>query len=389
MMATGPGSVPNVALPSIRDVRPGEEGGPISRTGLGYQDEITAGFLIDMLGDPRLLRIHCETHDDIVLVRGGEDGELAEYVQVKAGEPDKLWSVSDICQRTGGKAGSSIFETSFEHDACSERSSFRLVTLRPVVSELKFLTFPIGQPGREPCGEAFLTLSAELHRRFPDIRSPKGNRAPFWIKHCRWEERHSEVSVRNENILRLLKTGIAEGKMLLPENAELLIEDLRSWISKAGAARWEPDRDIKIITRSQLREWWERRTREVIEGAASRSGGKLAMKMQDANVTDELINLALDLRRDYAVVARTSRFLDLEGGNRLQARVKSELASLRAKFVSGQLALDGVGFHSYCLERMDAINAERPSGTEDQSAFLKGCMYDITDRCLHRFARPS
>jgi hypothetical protein len=62
--------------------------------------------------------------------------------------------------------------------------------------------------------------------------------------------------------------------------------------------------------------------------------------------------------------------------------------SLRARFVADQIDLDGVGFHSLCLERMDAVNAERDVGTEDRSAFLKGCMYDIADRCLLRFARP-
>jgi len=72
----------------------------------------------------------------------------------------------------------------------------------------------------------------------------------------------------------------------------------------------------------------------------------------------------------------------------LQSQVKSEAMSLRARFFAGQLDLDGAGFHALCLERMDAVNAERPEGSEDLSAFLKGCMYDIADRCLLRFSRP-
>jgi hypothetical protein len=63
--------------------------------------------------------------------------------------------------------------------------------------------------------------------------------------------------------------------------------------------------------------------------------------------------------------------------------------SLRARFAAGQLDLDSAAFHVLCLDRMDAVNAERPAGHEDRSAFLKGCMYDITDRCLLRFVRPA
>jgi hypothetical protein len=40
-----------------------------------------------------------------------EDELIAEYVQVKASEQDKLWSVADLCQqRKKSKQGSSIFE---------------------------------------------------------------------------------------------------------------------------------------------------------------------------------------------------------------------------------------------------------------------------------------
>lgn len=72
----------------------------------------------------------------------------------------------------------------------------------------------------------------------------------------------------------------------------------------------------------------------------------------------------------------------------LQRRVKSELASLRAGQIAGQLAPDGPTFHSICIQKMDEINQNLPNQAEDQSALLKGCMYDIADRCLHRFSRP-
>jgi Cap4 dsDNA endonuclease len=102
------------AWPSIDDAKPNEEGGPIARAGFNYQDEIAVGFLIEMLETPTLLKVHCETHDDVVLVRQSSvsDKREAEYVQVKASAQDKLWSLADLCQRQLAKPGTSICPSS-------------------------------------------------------------------------------------------------------------------------------------------------------------------------------------------------------------------------------------------------------------------------------------
>ena len=137
--------------PSVDDTKPGEEGGPVARSGFNYQDEIAASFLIEMLENPSLVKVHCETHDDVLLVwaQDNSDRRLAEYVQVKASEPDKLWSPADLCQRKKSSVGTSIFEVSLSRDKHREDSRFRLVTLRSITSALKILCFPYGAPGRE------------------------------------------------------------------------------------------------------------------------------------------------------------------------------------------------------------------------------------------------
>ena len=378
-------------LPSVDDVKPGEEGGPIARSGFNYQDEIAAGFLIEMLEDPSFLKMHCETHDDVVLVRtvdGSAMGRRAEFVQVKANEPDKLWSISDLGAGKKTKTGAPIFEVSLGRDKHSEESRFRIVTLRPVVSNLKILTFSYGAPGREAAGHRFKTLKSELDRRFPDVKSRKRNGTAYWIENCYWDVRHSWPNVRDANLLRIMRLSSKEERPLLPELAEVLVEELRARAKEAGDAKWEPDRDKKIITRRTLRVWWERRAAELIGGAVPPSGRNLRTKMVKAGLPDEVIGLAVDMRREYARVARTSHYMEPEEVVRLQSRVKSEVMSLRARFVSGQSGLDGVGFHALCVERMDTVNGERSAGSQDRSAFLKGCMYDIADRCLLRFSRP-
>lgn len=321
----------NRVWPSIDDARPSEQGGPVARTGFNYQDEVAVSFLIDMLGDPTIVKLHLETHDDIVVVHGTEPIATAEYVQVKASELDKLWSISDLCRREGD-GGTSIFELSLNRDKHFEVSRFRLVTLRPVVDDLKILTYIRGTTGREPCGGRFLSLQDELLTRFPAIHSPKNNGVSYWLKHCYWDIRHSKELVELSNFIRLLRIGTAEGKVLLPEQIGQLLDELRSWAKKAGEAKWEPDRAAKIITNQVLRAWWERRTNEILNGAGSVSGLKLARKMRAAVLADDQIQMAIELRRDYSRVVRTSRYMDDDLAKRLQSRVKSELTSLRARF---------------------------------------------------------
>jgi hypothetical protein len=277
-------------LPSVDSVKPVEEGGPISRSGFRYQDEIAVGFLVEMLESPSILKIHCETHDDAVLVRTdlGSSKLQAEFVQVKAGKPDKLWSAADLCARKSGTVGSSIFETSLARDKHAEESRFRIVTLRPVVDQLELLTYPYNSPGRETDGRRFKSLEAELEERFPGLKSPKGNGNSYWIENCFWDQRYSEESVRKDNLVRLWRLSADEGKPLLPYAAEIILEELRGRAKAAGDAKWEPDRDHKIITREALRQWWDRRTRELAEDVTVTGQPPLALYQFPTNESTRL-----------------------------------------------------------------------------------------------------
>ena len=375
-------------LPSVDDVCPQEQGGPIARTGFSYQDEVAVSFLLEMLRSPQIVKVHCETHDDILIVREVAGHRHAEFVQVKAGEIDQLWSAAALCRRDAGVVGSSLFEMSLARDAHQEPSLFRLVTLRPVAKELKPLTYDRGAPGREPYNALITQLRADIESRCAGATSKKANGVSFWIERCLWDIRHDQPRIANSNLLFLLRLSVAEARTILPDQAELLLDELRSLAKEAGKALWEPNRHLKIISRTSLRAWWEQRADELIAGATTRGGGKLADKMRDAGAGDELIALAVEMRRDYAEAVRTSRYMADGEAQRLQERVKSEMMTLRTRFAAGHIDVDGLGFLSLCVERLDELNGNQPVAN-DRSAFLKGCMYDIADRCLHRFARPT
>lgn len=104
---------------------------------------------------------------------------------------------------------------------------------------------------------------------------------------------------------------------------------------------------------------------------------------------EPIIGLAKELRRDYAAVSRTSKYSSSGDDETLRSKVKSTVQSLQSSLHSGELNLNGTQFHSLCLTRMEQINESRPEGAPDRAAFLKGCMYDIADRCLLRFERSN
>ena len=103
-------------------------------------------------------------------------------------------------------------------------------------------------------------------------------------------------------------------------------------------------------------DWWNGRLVSITDGASFISGGKLREKMDDAKLSDDQIRMALELRRDYALLVRTPRYMSENDAAGLQRRVKSELASLRAGQIAGQLAPDGATFHSICIQKMDGIS---------------------------------
>ena len=110
---------PEVVWPSVDVSQPSEQGGPIARAGFSYQDEIVVGFLIEMLEDSSVLKVHCDTHEDAIVIRQMADAEtlIAEYAQVKAEEPDQLWTVAALSEK---KKTLSLFETSLGRDKHAE-----------------------------------------------------------------------------------------------------------------------------------------------------------------------------------------------------------------------------------------------------------------------------
>jgi hypothetical protein len=176
------------------------------------------------------------------------------------------------------------------------------------------MTFPCGAPGREADNVRFKALQSALDERFPRLKSPKGNGSAYWLENCFGDQRHSQEAVCKDNLIRVMRLSAREGQPLLPEPAEVLVEELRFLAKAAGSAKWEPDRDKKIIAREALRGWWDRRTREQTEGVAAPGGGKLRAKMMEAALPEELVELAPARQAVAALVQEEVGAIDMALG---------------------------------------------------------------------------
>jgi hypothetical protein len=200
--------------------------------------------------------------------------------------------------------------------------------------------------------------------------------------------RESEHAIANGNLVRIYNLSHQSGVTLFPDAALAILRDLRRLAKDAGDAKWEPDKEKKIISKSQLQAWWARRLKEEVERTSTTSGVKLRKKMADAGISSSLVDLAVELRRMYAQEARTPKYMEPELAESLQRRVMSQIASLQSRRDAGELGgLTATQFHDLCLKTAADMSSAAHGAEADAEVFLKGCMYDITDRCLLQFAR--
>lgn len=375
----------SIAQPqSIHDLPPLEVGGVANRKGIAFQDHVAAGFCIEMLFKEKLTAVWCETQDDITRFAKSKKGvEHVEFVQVKANEGDQLWKISAITSRTKGTLGTSILERSLANDRCSEPTRFRIITARPVHSELKPLTLEPKAPGRQPTHADFAKLQSEIAARVGSFKSPNGHDCAFWIANTQWDERHSLDAVRKHNLLDLHKYAQQQNYHLLSDQITAVYDKILQLIWEAGKADWKANPDSKKLTRQDFIAVVNRFLLETTPSHVA--GTALKNKMQNASIPPETISAAEEMRRRYRKTAITPSYLVEHDKERLEAAILARLQVLKSELDQGCLE-SGQEFHGKCLSIISSIVEELGFGSSE-FGFAQGFMYHLTDRCAHRFGR--
>jgi len=376
------------SLPSIHALSPKESGGPDNRRGLYYQDDVAAAFCLEMVESDKLLQVQCETHDDVTLVWQNDTVERVEFVQVKKEDSDQLWSIYKLCKREKGN-GSSILEKSLSRERCYEDCVFRIVTDADVKKELDLLTYGHDDSRRDKHSPEFKTLSDAVTKKIGDFKSPKNNDCSHWLHNAYWDVRESREALRNANLL-LLQQLVTEkiGEYLAPDQADKVYDKLLRKVHDAAAPEKRANPKEMIIKREELLEWLKTVVRQQLYSGTI-GNDTLKQKMGEASLSSTSISTAIDQRRRYRKERLSPIYLSLVDIERIESDVAAELHQAFSQLEAEEIDDTGPQFHYRCLDILKEIKKTHSMSIDTPLSFYQGYMYDISNRCLHRFSREA
>lgn len=231
-----------------------DSGGVAGRIGYDYQSHVAAAFVLDMIADPDLRQVECETADDITL-RWERDGRVfTEYVQVKTTESESKWGIGEITKRENRRPGTSIIEKSLACDAHAGEPLFRFVSSRDVRGELAL--FKIPREVRSSVHTRFNALVERIGKKHAAYRSPNNRTSTYWAAHLQWDVEESEAALERKNILNLLRQAENQGERPSTALAERAYDNLLKRVTAASKASRVTAAHAKALPRDDAWIWW-------------------------------------------------------------------------------------------------------------------------------------
>jgi predicted transcriptional regulator len=363
-------------------------GGTPARLGFNVQDHVAASYCIRMLFDPELQEIWCEAHDDITLIWNRAAGQEVEFVQVKKEELNQLWSLSKLCQpdsESKTKVGTSILERSLAQHRCAEPCWFRIVTSRDVMEELRGLTYAVDSHERSQCKQKLDALADSAAKKVNGFTSPNGEGCSFWVHRASWEVIHTADAVEARNRIKVAEELERTGPLLMSDQIAELYRKLVKLVFDAGLSTTSAG---KKLTREKVLNWIYT-TANALAHPATVSGTRMSEKMKAASLPAETIEAARDSRWRYRQRVLNPQYASPPDHRGVEGEVVANLNMLLARLDTGDYGDDGPQFHKRCLQKLEDIYMSDPTAKQLGLAFLQGCMYNVTDRCGHRFIRVS
>ena len=108
--------------------------------------------------------------------------------------------------------------------------------------------------------------------------------------------------------------------------------------------------------------------------------------MTRAQIPQSIIDNANDLRRRYREERLKPKYMTGRDMHHIEGEITAALQDLRSQLAAGIIKESGVEFHARCLTLLDDLRNRFPSPQPPKS-FISGYMYNIVDRCLHRFIK--
>lgn len=372
-------------LQSVHELIPEELSGRYARSGFVYQDHISASFCLGMLMNTDIAEVWLESHDDITLIRGNGNTEFVELIQVKATDNTSRWSVASICSREGDRVGTSIIEKSLNGAKFKEPVRYRIVSLYDVNDDLKVLKLPIGGIERNGLANQEEEMIQSIVGKLNECKAPNGNDLSDWVKSCYWDKRPDSIKgLRASNLIQLEGVLTLHGYQLYGDQRDELYQKLLALCQDAATAPINGDHSLYKLRRDDITAW----LKDAVGNLKKPQGGtaRLKSKLIAGNVNADYIDSAIDLKRQYSDARRSSDFMEPSEFQQMEAMINGEMYRLKIALDSGRI--DESGFHDLCISIVDGILDDALKNKNIPRALAYGYLYDLTNRCLHRYKRP-
>lgn len=359
-----------------------------------------------MVTEATLGQVWTESQDDVFLLWINGATEEVEFVQVKSNELDQLWSIAELLkketvaeedddQASGNgkskkskkKEGRCILEKSLQYDRCSETVRFRVVTCRPVKEELNFLTYELDSPHRDKTRADYTHLLGKIKEKVGDFKSQNGRGCEFWLDRTYWGWVHSRDAIINVNVLKTMELVRLHGQYMAPDQARELYQRLLRKVYEGGLAKWKRDPEKKKFHRNHIIAWFAQAINDAVHPAQLGTGRKLEEKLRDAAIPDDDHEAAAQMRLQYRLEGLSPKYAEPAQKRNIEGEIAARLLSLRASLDGGLINESGVAFHARCLNAIDDIHKSLPENDRPPIQNLYGYMYNLADRCTHRFVK--
>lgn len=351
-----------------------ESGAIAARSGFNWQDEFGLICCLDMCSDLEVSEVRCESLDDIAVIHL----TYIEYVQAKDVNLGQLWSVAKLTTRESGRLGTSLLEKSLSRAIDGFQSRFTIATSLGVKPELAPLTHPLGDELRDDA--AIAALASSLATRLTDAApAPNGTTVETWAQRAHWKNVGAADVLHLRVNEKLRRVAVSVGLELTEADVEQVRDALLGCVRKASDSRVPSD---KRFTRADFRLLVEQEIERIRDNSVSGYAAKARQKMEEAGIDTTAIRTAIDHRLRYRQEILSPRYCDSGMLERVAWEVQAQMALLRGDLACSCVDVTGPEFHLVCMKKVAEIADSHP---DVPLPLALGSLYDLTNRCLHRF----
>jgi hypothetical protein len=240
-------------------------------------------------------------------------------------------------------------------------------------------------PERKDNHEEFEKLAGLFDKQCSGLVYGTNRGYRFWLQSTVLEYAGpiNQLELSNNSSLESLLDG--KGNYLVKSQRDAIYMGLVALSYAAAFASFKTDPDKKKVARASLEIWFHQKVLETQRGVSGGSSETLRNKMQAANLKEEYISTAVEQRRRFRQEKLSPKYLDISVLDYVEGEVSARLIFLVGQLDAGTIQDDGMTFYNRCLEEIRALAERDWLGTKVPEYLLQGLMYEITNRCDHRF----